>query len=146
LTLHGRGRREAERAACVALERVGAMGCAGRCWGELSNWQRVLVGLARAFIGVPRLVVIDDLLDALGSSSTERAWDLLRGLVEESELGCGVLVSACDLESAMFADSVLSLRRGTLKPIAAPAEAAGANVLPFPGRGGAGASFGMGSG
>ena len=80
LALHGRGRREAERVAAQALERVGARECMGRRWGELSNWQRVLVGLARAFAGSPRVVVIDDLLDALGARATEEASDLLRAL------------------------------------------------------------------
>lgn len=145
LTLHGRGRREVERAACVALERVGALGCAGRSWGEISNWQRVLVGLARAFVASPRLVVIDDLLDALGSSGSERAAGLLRELVESSEVGCGVLMSACDLDSAMFADRVLSLRRGRLKPIADHAAALGGNVIPFPGGLGSDVSAGLSS-
>jgi predicted ABC-type transport system involved in lysophospholipase L1 biosynthesis ATPase subunit len=84
LALHGLGRREAERMARQALVRVGAQGCIGRSWAELSNWQRVLVGLARAFAGSPRIVIIDDLLDALGSRATEEASDLLRLLVEES--------------------------------------------------------------
>jgi putative ABC transport system ATP-binding protein len=114
LALHGR--RHAEQTAARALERVGARECAGRRWGELSNWQRVLVGLARAFAGSPRLVILDDLLDALGGRATEEASDLLRSLVEESEPRCGVLMSASDMESAMFADRVWSLtRKGTLK-------------------------------
>ena len=118
LTLHGRGRRDAERAAAQALERVGAQECIGRGWGELSNWQRVLVGLARAFVSSPKLVVIDDLLDALGSSGTEQSSDLLRSLVEESKPRCAVLMSASDMESAMLADRVFSItRKGTLKPI-----------------------------
>ena len=81
----GAGRRGAERAAARALERVGARECIGRRWAELSNWQRVLVGLARGFAGSPRVVIIDDLLDALGGRDTEEASDLLRSLVEESE-------------------------------------------------------------
>jgi putative ABC transport system ATP-binding protein len=93
LALHGLGRREAERLATQALVRVGAEGCIGRGWDELSNWQRVLVSLARAFAGAPRLVIVDDLLDALGSRATERAFDLLRCLIEESQPRCGVLVS-----------------------------------------------------
>jgi predicted ABC-type transport system involved in lysophospholipase L1 biosynthesis ATPase subunit len=106
LALHGRGRRRAEREAAQVLERVGARKCLGRCWGELSSWQRVLVGLARAFAGSPQIVVIDDLLDGLGGTATEEASDLLRSLIEESEPSCGVLMSASDIESAMFADRV----------------------------------------
>jgi putative ABC transport system ATP-binding protein len=118
IALHGGGRRQAERDAAQILERVGAKECLGRCWGELSNWQCVLVGLARAFAGNPRLAVIDDLLDALGGPATEEASDLLRSLVEESEPRCGVLMSVSDVESAMFADRVWSITaKRSLKPM-----------------------------
>src|ERR1039457_7200399 len=58
LALHGRGRRSTERMAARALEQVGAQECMGRRWAELSNGQRVLVGLARAFVGSPQVVII----------------------------------------------------------------------------------------
>src|SRR5580700_5656963 len=132
LALHGRGRRHAERMAAQALERVGARECVGRRWRELSNWQRVLIGLARAFAGSPRIVIIDDLLDALGGRATEEASDLLRALVEESEPRCGVLISVSDIESAIFADRVCSLtRKGTLKPLSGRL-GDDAEVIPFP--------------
>ncbi len=145
LVLHGRGRRQTERMAARALERVGARGCIGRRWVELSDWQRVLVGLAQAFVGSPRLVVIDDLLDALGGRATEEASDLLRTLVEESEPRCGVLMSASDMESAMFADHVFSLtRKGTLKPLSGPTSD-DADVIPFPRHAESRGSRGVGS-
>ncbi len=109
LALHGRGRRLAERAAAQMLGRVGAQECSDLRWGELSNQQRVLVGLARAFVGTPKVVIVDDLLDALGEPGTEKASDLLRSLVEQSQPRCGVLMSASDMESAMFADRVFSI-------------------------------------
>jgi predicted ABC-type transport system involved in lysophospholipase L1 biosynthesis ATPase subunit len=131
LALHGRGRGEAERMAARALQRVGAGECVGRRWGELSNWQRVLVGLAQAFVGSPKLVVIDDLLDALGGRGSEQASDLLRGLVEESGRGCGVLMSVSDVESALFADRIWALtRKGRLKAMSA--QPVDAEILPFP--------------
>jgi ABC-type nitrate/sulfonate/bicarbonate transport system ATPase subunit len=112
----GRGRRRAEQEAAQMLDRVGARECLGRRWGELSNWQRLLVGLARGFIGSPQLVVVDDLLDALGEPATEKASDLVRSLVEESQPRCGVLMSTSDMESAMFADRVLTITgKGSLK-------------------------------
>jgi ABC-type lipoprotein export system ATPase subunit len=132
LVLHGRGRREGERAAARALERVGARDCAGRRWGELSNWQRVLVGLARGFAGTPRLVVVDDLLDALGPKASEDASDLVRSLLEGCTQSCGVLMSASDVESAMYADRVFSLTRtGALSLLSGPPVHEG-EVIPFP--------------
>jgi ABC-type nitrate/sulfonate/bicarbonate transport system ATPase subunit len=132
LALHGRGRRHAEQVAVQALERVGARECVGRRWRELSDWQRVLVGLARGFADSPRFVVIDDLLDTLGTRATEEASDLLRSLVEESEPRCGVLMSVSELEAAIFADRVFTLtRKGTLKALSRP-PGDDAEVIPFP--------------
>jgi ABC-type lipoprotein export system ATPase subunit len=131
LALHGGKRGEAERTAAQALERVGATPCLGRRWGELSNWQRVLVGLARGFAGSPKLVVIDDLLDVRGSRATEEAADLLRTLVETSEARCAVLMSTSDLESAMFADRVWSITTKRSLKLMAGRQTDG-KVIPFP--------------
>ena len=132
LALHGRGARYSERMAARALERVGAQECVGRRWAELSNWQRVLVGLARGFAGTPRVVIIDDLLDALSGRDTEEASDLLRSLVQESEPRCGVLMSASEEDTAIFADQEYSLtRKGRLKLLSGR-PSGGADVKPFP--------------
>jgi lipoprotein-releasing system ATP-binding protein len=138
LTLHGAKRKQTEQEAARMLERTGAQDCVGRRWGQLSNWQRVLVGLARAFVGTPQVVVIDDLLDSLGVRGTEEASHLLRSLVEESHLGCGVLVSASDMESAMFADRVWSITgKGSLKLMAGQPSGEG-QIVQFPDRSGLG--------
>ena len=146
VALHGSKRRESERAAAQVLERVGAKSCLGRRWGELSNGQRLLVGLARGFVGSPRLVVIDDLLDVCGGRATEEAADLLRSLVEASAPRCGVLMSTSDLESAMFADRVWSITgKRSLKLMAG--QQTDGKVIPFPegDRASAGGSRGVGS-
>jgi putative ABC transport system ATP-binding protein len=131
----GSGRREARAKARAALERVGAEGCAEQRWGDLSNWERMLVGLARAFAGSPRLVLIDDLLDGFGTFRTQESCDLLRSLVEEH--GCGVLMSASGLEATLFADTVLSLGHAQLKRMVGGVEEGGqlteAEVIDFPG-------------
>jgi ABC-type lipoprotein export system ATPase subunit len=117
--VRGRERRRVEQAAARMLERVGAGECVGRHWDDLSGHERVRVGLARAFAGSPRIVVVDDLLDALGSRATEEAFDVLRLLVEESERQCGVIMSASDMGSAIFADRVWSLTgKGRLQALA----------------------------
>jgi ABC-type lipoprotein export system ATPase subunit len=146
LALHRGGRGDAERAGAQMLDRVGASPCIGRRWGELSNWQRVLVGLARGFAGNPRLVVIDDLLDVRGGRATEEVGDLLRTLVESSGVRCGVLMSTSDLESAMFVDRVWSITtKRSLKLMAG--RHLGGKVIPFPDgdRASVGGSRGVGS-
>jgi ABC-type nitrate/sulfonate/bicarbonate transport system ATPase subunit len=95
------GKRDVQRLAAQALERVGASDCIGRRWGELSNYQRALVGLARAFAGSPQLVILDDLLDAHGRRDTARLSDILHTLVEEATRPCGVLLSAGYPETAI---------------------------------------------
>ncbi|MHB8242996.1 MAG: ATP-binding cassette domain-containing protein [Solirubrobacteraceae bacterium] len=132
LILHGHHERTAERLACCALERVGAMGCVGQRWGDISDTEKVLVGLARGFAGSPKLVVIDDLLDCRHGRANEETADLLRSLVEESAFGCAVLMSVSVIESGVFADRLCTLtRKGTLKVLSEPERARG-QIIPFP--------------
>jgi predicted ABC-type transport system involved in lysophospholipase L1 biosynthesis ATPase subunit len=125
-----RGNREAREMAADALERVGVAGGAARRWEDLSDWERVLVALARAFVCGPKLALIDGLLDGLGRHKTQRAGDLLRELVDEA--GCGVLLSVSDLDSALVADRVLMFeRRGWLRLISGQPRGEG-TVIEFP--------------
>jgi len=110
---HRHGKREVRKLAYEALERVGASDCARQPWEDTSRWQRVLVGLARGIACRPRLLVIDDLLDALGVRRTRQAGELLRSAVDD--LGCGLLMSVSDFEAALVADRVWSFERGGLK-------------------------------
>ncbi len=126
-----RGRREARELARAALERVGAADCAGQSWSDLSNWERVLVALARGIVAGPSLLVIDDLLDGLGMRRTQEASELLRGLT--AELGCATLMSACDVEGALEADRVFALDRGKLSLISDQSYDEG-HVIDFPTR------------
>jgi putative ABC transport system ATP-binding protein len=107
-----RGRRGTERRAAEMLDRVGAANCAGQRWGDLSRWEQVLVGLAQGFVGEPTLIVIDDLLDALGTPWTEQAADLLRSLIDDTGRGCGVVMSASERDSVVYADRVWTFEQG----------------------------------
>ncbi|HXB66539.1 MAG TPA: ATP-binding cassette domain-containing protein [Solirubrobacteraceae bacterium] len=126
----GRGQRQAHELALEALERVGAAGCAGQRWVELSNWERLLVGLARGIACSPRLLLVDDLMDGFGIGRTRAAGELLRTLVRD--VGCGVLMSCSDLEATLVADRVWSLERGQLTPLAEHGTEL-AEVIDFPG-------------
>ena len=108
-----RTRREVRRMAGDALERVGVEHVAEKRPGELSTWERVLVGMASAVLVGPKLLVVDDLLDALGPTRTQQAGDLLRSLVQE--IGFGVLLSVSDFEAALVADRVLAFERRGLR-------------------------------
>jgi putative ABC transport system ATP-binding protein len=118
LVMGWRGPRRAQvrRMAAEALERVGVAHVAHKRPQALSSWERVLVGLARAIIVRPKLLVVDDLLDALGTGRTLQAGDLLDSLA--SEFGFGVLFSVSDLDSAIMADRVLAFEQRTLRLMA----------------------------
>jgi putative ABC transport system ATP-binding protein len=124
------GMRAAEEQAMAALGRVGAEGCAECRWDELSDWDRVLVTIARGYASYPRLMVVDDLLDSLGASGTRQAGELLLSIARE--LQCGVLAGASDLPALLAADRVLRFDgEGGLSGAADPSQAT--NVRDFPG-------------
>jgi molybdate transport system ATP-binding protein len=129
-----RGRGEARRMALGALERVGVAHVAEKRPAALSTWERVLVGLARAVLVRPKLLVVDDLLDALGATRTQQASDLLRSLV--AEFGFGVLLSVSDFEAALVADRVFAFERRGLRLMSSQTPTQ-ADILPFQ-RGGVG--------
>jgi ABC-type nitrate/sulfonate/bicarbonate transport system ATPase subunit len=124
----GRPRAQVRRLACDALERVGVAHVAEKHARDLSSWERVLVGLASAVLARPRLLVVDDLLDALGATRTQEAGDLLRSLVQE--FGFGVLLSVSDFEAALLANRVLTFQQRKLKLMSnhTPTQA---DILPF---------------
>jgi ABC-type nitrate/sulfonate/bicarbonate transport system ATPase subunit len=113
---HGPRRAQVRRMAAEALERVGAAHIAHKRPQALSSWERVLAGLAGAIIARPKLLVIDDLLDALGNSRTLQAGDLLNALAHE--YGFGVLFSVSELDSAIMADRILAFEQRTLRLMA----------------------------
>jgi ABC-type cobalamin/Fe3+-siderophores transport system ATPase subunit len=128
LVLGGRSRRRAVRSLALgALERVGMEHTAARRWEDLSDWERVLVELAQALVGDPRVLLIDDLLDGLGMRETEEVALLVRTLAQE--LGIGVLMTVSDPEAALCSHRVLSLAGGRLTPMAGAEEPG--NVIDF---------------
>lgn len=124
-----RGRRGVRAQAVEALERVGGGECAERSWVELSDWQRILVGLARGIVSRPRLLVIDDLFDGLGLSRMQTAGELLESLTEEFD--CGVLMSSSGMEAALMADTVWLLGDKRLGLMSDQTRATG-EILEFP--------------
>jgi ABC-type lipoprotein export system ATPase subunit len=105
-------RRDADRLAWEALERIDASGCGLRSWETLSTWEALLVKFACVVAMRPELVLVDGLFDGLGSRQTYEASQLLGSIVDE--VGCGVLLGVTDPESALAADRVWSLDEGRL--------------------------------
>jgi ABC-type cobalamin/Fe3+-siderophores transport system ATPase subunit len=112
-----------------SLERVGVAHVAPRRPQALSSWERVLVGLASAILARPKLLVVDDLLDALGTRRTIKAGELVSALAQE--LGFGVLFSVSDIDAASMADRVLAIEERTIKTMADHTRTSGDEVIPF---------------
>ena len=119
----GRWLRWRERRVRVAraLRQLDVAGAAELHWRELSDWQRVLVELAQAVVGRPRVLLIDDLIDGLGLGKKQAAMEILHGFA--ADLGCGVLMAVSDHAAALTSDRVWQLHGGRLKLMADLADA-----------------------
>ncbi len=115
----------AEDRAREALKRVGVEGCEDCSWGELPDWERLMVKFARAYAARPALMVLDDVLDGLGAGGTREAGELLLELA--GELQCGVLVAASDMSSLLAANRVMRFNGDGGLTIMAD------NIVQFPG-------------
>ncbi|MSU91013.1 ATP-binding cassette domain-containing protein [Rhodobacteraceae bacterium 2CG4] len=104
----GLPRRVPADAAARALQRVGMAGAAGRQVAALSGGQTQRVMLARALLGAPDLLILDEAtqgLDQPGEAAFYRLIDEVR-----RTLGCGVLMVSHDLHVVMSAsDRVICL-------------------------------------
>ncbi len=110
------GWRERRQRVARVLKQLDVAGCAELRWRELSDWQRVLVELAQAVVGGPRLLLVDDVIDGLGLGKKQAAMELLRGFADD--LGCAVLMAVSDHAAALPADRVWQLSGGRLKLMA----------------------------
>jgi len=121
------GERNVYARARVALERVGAPGCAEQQWESISDWERALVEVAQAIAGEPALLLVDDVTDTLGIRETDELTALLLSLSRESQLG--VLMSVSDAQATLLCDQIVTLAGGRLTH--GPRSPAG-NVIEFP--------------
>src|ERR1700730_9622154 len=88
------GWRERRLRVAHVLKRLDVAGCAELRWGELSDWQRVMVELAQAMVGEPRLLLVDDVVDGFGLGKKQAAFEIVRGFADDP--GCGVLMAVSD--------------------------------------------------
>jgi putative ABC transport system ATP-binding protein len=102
-----------------ALERTGAARCATLKPSELHIAERVLVGIARALVHQPRVLVIDEPTLGVDLFERDRILSLLRRLADD---GIAVLMSVGETTCLAGADRALSLADGELHGELQPAE------------------------
>ncbi len=102
----------------IALEAVGLTDRADHYPRQLSGGQEQRVGIARAIVGDPAVVVADEPTGDLDAETTEQVLDLLQRL--NRELGTTFLMVTHDPKSAGIARRQLRLEKGELLEPEAP--------------------------
>jgi ABC-type lipoprotein export system ATPase subunit len=127
------GQRRAHGRASDALRRVGMSECGGQRWDSLSDGERALVAIAHGIVRAPRLLLIDDPTANLGVREREEVMELLRTLVDETNLA--VLITVPDMPAAMRSHQLRALSGGRLlvPPSSRDPRPESGNVIDFPG-------------
>ncbi len=106
------GRRERRRRAVEALGLVGLDGKRRRLPAQLSGGEQQRVGVARAVVTRPRLIVADEPTGSLDQASGHRVVELLEQLVDD---GTTVLLITHDRELVARADRVVEMLDGRVR-------------------------------
>lgn len=123
--LRGDSRRTARRRAHQALEEVGLDASANRRPHQLSGGQRQRVNIARALMGSPSVLLVDEPTAALDHDRSESIVRLLRRLTDQKQVAT-VMVTH-DTEFVPLTDTVATMRDGVLStPVSTSAAAADA--------------------
>jgi putative ABC transport system ATP-binding protein len=111
-------RSERQRRVAIALEAVGLTDRADHFPRQLSGGQEQRVGIARAIVADPAVVVADEPTGDLDAETTEQILELLRRL--NTELGTTLLMVTHDPHAASIARRQLRLEKGQLGDITLP--------------------------
>jgi putative ABC transport system ATP-binding protein len=113
----GAGRRLRRRAASAALDLVGLGGHARKLPAQLSGGEQQRVGIARAMVTRPPLIVADEPTGALDQANGHAIFELLTGL---ARTGSTVVFITHDLALAGAADRVISMIDGRVDSVTRP--------------------------
>jgi len=116
LGLPGASRRARRNAARAVLAEVGLSAHAGKLPSQMSGGEQQRVGVARALVTRPRLIVADEPTGALDQMSGHLVFDLL---TDAARRGTTVVFITHDVSLAAAADKVVSMLDGTVESVAA---------------------------
>ena len=120
--LYGLPRKEGDAAAAAGLERFGITHLADRMCMELSSGQRTLVGIVKAILHQPELLVLDEPTASLDPDVAHR---VRTGLLDIAAGGTALLVTSHNmLEVERLSERVVFLAAGRIVADGAPAEVA----------------------
>jgi ABC-type lipoprotein export system ATPase subunit len=119
--------REARPLARRALEKVGVSECADVWTGRLSQGERIRVGLARALVRQPRLLLVDEPGVSPSPVEREELFALLRSFAREHKLA--LVIASEDLDALQGATRRMTISDGLLRSM----DSSGV-VLAFPAR------------
>ncbi len=95
------------------LKAVGLAGSADKMPSELSGGMKKRVGIARATIARPALVLYDEPTAGLDPVTTQKMYDLLSA--DQEETGCTVLAVSSDVKALLgFAHQVALVHQGCI--------------------------------
>ncbi len=110
LLLLGLSRRDREKRVNIALEAVGLTDRADHYPRQLSGGQEQRVGIARALVANPTIIVADEPTGDLDAETSEQILSLLQRL--NTELGMTLLMVTHDAHAAEIASRRLRLEKG----------------------------------
>jgi putative ABC transport system ATP-binding protein len=110
--LNGGDRRAAERRAMELLERVGLAAKAKRRPGRLSGGERQRVGVARALMGSPAVLLVDEPTSALDHDRGAAVVELLREIT--SEQAVATVMVTHDIQHLHLVDRTVTMHDGEL--------------------------------
>jgi ABC-2 type transport system ATP-binding protein len=123
--LHGMRRRAASARAVELLELVGLTDDADRPFGEYSSGMRLRLSLARALLGDPRLLLLDEPTRSIDPPGAEQFRAMLAGYVAST--GAAALIASHDFDEVeMLAARGMVLNAGRVpEPLDVPITRAG---------------------
>ena len=103
------------------LKLVGLAGSEDKMTGELSGGMRKRVGIARATVAQPDLVIYDEPTAGLDPVTTSKVYDLIDS--DREQTGCTVVAVSSDIVALLkFADTIAMLESGRIRYIGPPDE------------------------
>ena len=106
---------EARRRALTVLKRLDVLECRDARWEQLSDSEKLLVGLAHGLVREPRLLLVDYGPAGIDTLQQQEIVERLHGVVAEE--GVAVLMTSSNLAAVTEAHAAFTLSSGRLLPV-----------------------------